>query len=167
MPRAPPDLDHAISTSCCASTCAISTRADPTDHLINAHPQAARGHPSAQPSGRSDETGSAAHIHEHVQHEVTRFLGTHRVREPDTAAVVCRSPLVKEPGPLDGVTPSDGAQFAIHGTLVVFTVLTDTYSSAAISEFDSVLARYRSTVRSRSVSGSMSRCRAWVSAADA
>jgi transposase InsO family protein len=52
--------DHAISTSCCASMCTISTRTDLTDHSINAHPRATLHHVPARPCSRYDETGSAA-----------------------------------------------------------------------------------------------------------
>jgi len=59
-------LDHllitgpATSTSYCASTCSISTLTDLTDHSTNAHPRAAPRYVPAQPSGRYDETASAA-----------------------------------------------------------------------------------------------------------
>jgi hypothetical protein len=40
--------------------CSISTRTDLTDHSINAHPRAALSNDQKRPSGRYDETGSAA-----------------------------------------------------------------------------------------------------------
>src|SRR4051812_20091238 len=54
--------------------CSISTRTARTDHSINAHPRAALRHVRAQPSGRYDETGSAASSTNTCRsHEVTGF----------------------------------------------------------------------------------------------
>ena len=65
-----------IPCSCAASTCmcSISTHTDLTDHSINAHPRAALRHVPTQPSGRYDETGSAASSTNTCRsHEVTRL----------------------------------------------------------------------------------------------
>ena len=52
--------------------CSISTRTALTDHSINAHPRVALRHVPAQPSGRYDETGSAASsMNTCRSHEVT------------------------------------------------------------------------------------------------
>ena len=75
--------DHATSTSCCASMCSISTRTDLTDHSINAHPRAALRHVPTQPSGRYDETGSAASSTNTCRsHEVTGLSAPTRATVP-------------------------------------------------------------------------------------
>src|SRR5689334_2326207 len=54
--------------------CSTSTRTDLTDHSINAHPRAALPHAPAQPSGRYDETDSAASSTNTCRsHKVTGF----------------------------------------------------------------------------------------------
>lgn len=69
--------------------------------------------------------------------------------------------LMEEPGPADSVALSGSAGLRYGVRWLVFTMFTDTSSWAATSVLDSVLARHRSTVRSRSVSGSMNARRAW------
>ena len=61
MPRPPPDHRTAPPRGrCCASTSSTTTPTARTDRSISTRPQAALPRPPARPSGRCDETGSAA-----------------------------------------------------------------------------------------------------------
>jgi hypothetical protein len=66
--------DHATSTQCYASSPSITTGTGLTDRCINARPQAPLPRSVEQPSGRSDEPGSAASYTSTCRsHDVTGF----------------------------------------------------------------------------------------------
>ena len=66
-----------------------TTRTARTDRSISTRPQAALPRPPARPSGHYDETGSAAFCTSTCRsHDVTRVLGTHRLRPRRSSAAV-------------------------------------------------------------------------------
>ena len=75
MPRPPPDHRTAPPRrSAAASTSSTTTRTARTDRSISTRPQAALPRPPARPSGRCDETGSAASYTSTCRsHDVTEF----------------------------------------------------------------------------------------------